>query len=110
MNSRDRTYLIHICDAVTLIRQYTAIGEQAFMASSLHQDAVMRKFEIVGEAGGRLSKELREASPIAWQEIKAFRNFLAHQYMDVRPALVWRIIIDDLPALEAHVLSLLSES
>lgn len=110
MNPRDRTYLIHIRDAVALIRQYTVIGEAAFMASSLHQDAVMRKFEIVGEAGGRLSTELRESSPIAWQEIKAFRNFLAHQYMDVRPALVWQIIVDDLPALEAHVLSLLSES
>lgn len=80
------------------------------MTSSLHQDAVMRKFEIVGEAGGRLSAELRENSPIAWQEIKGFRNFLAHQYMDVRPALVWRIITDDLPILEAHVQSLLSDS
>jgi len=110
VNARDRTYLIHIRDAIALIREYTAGSEQAFMSSRLHQDAVMRNFEIVGEAGGRLSKELRDNSPVACQEIKAFRNFLAHQYMDVRPAMVWRIITNDLPALEAHVLSLLTAS
>ena len=110
MIGRDRTYLIHIRDAIASIRDYTSGGEPAFMSSRLHQDAVMRNFEIVGEAGGRLSKDLRDNSPVAWQEIKAFRNFLAHQYMDVRPAMVWRIIANDLPALEAHVLRLLSES
>jgi uncharacterized protein with HEPN domain len=46
----DRVYLEHIRDAIHDIEQYTAGGRDAFMGDRMQQDAVIRKFEIIGEA------------------------------------------------------------
>ncbi|MBI2236634.1 MAG: DUF86 domain-containing protein [Magnetospirillum sp.] len=67
MNKRDR---------VNTIKDYTSIGQQAFATSRLHQDAVVRNFEIIGEASNRLSKKFRDQTAVSWGELKAFRNFL----------------------------------
>ncbi|CAA7626921.1 DUF86 domain-containing protein [Magnetospirillum sp. UT-4] len=109
MNERDRTYLSHIRDCIRTIREYTAPGKDAFLASRMCQDAVFRNFEIIGEAGSRLSSEVRSCGAVPWADIKAFRNFLIHQYTDIRPSLVWKVIEEDMPALETHVLALLAE-
>jgi uncharacterized protein with HEPN domain len=109
VNDRDRTYLGHIQDCIAAIREFSAIGKEAFVKSRLHRDAVMRNFEIIGEASTRISKETKDRGNIPWAEIKALRNLLIHQYTDIRPDLIWQVIVDDLPALEAHVLDLLSK-
>ncbi len=46
----DRTYLLHIRDAIMRILSYTAEGREAFMAETKTQDAVIRNFEVIGEA------------------------------------------------------------
>lgn len=109
MNKRDRVCLLHIRDSISAIKEYTAIGRQAFLNSRLHRDAVIRNFEIIGEASNRLSAAFRAETGIAWAELKAFRNFLIHQYDAVDTALVWKIVVDDLPELERHIQRLLSE-
>jgi uncharacterized protein with HEPN domain len=52
----DRVYLEHIRDAIHDIEQYTAGGRDAFMGDRMQQDAVIRKFEIIGEAVKHLSE------------------------------------------------------
>ena len=47
---RDVAYLSHIRDATRRIQDYTRDGQEAFMASTLIQDAVIRNLEIIGEA------------------------------------------------------------
>ena len=62
--------------------------------------AVIREFEIIGEAVGKLPESLRERRPdVEWQDIKDFRNLLSHEYFGVDLEIVWKIIEDDLPAL-----------
>ena len=97
---RDRTHLSHIRDRIASIQDYTRQGK----------DAVYRKFEIIGEASNRLSDEVKICGRIPWDDIKVFRNFLIHQYNDIRPSLVWEAVENDLPALDAHVNALLSDS
>lgn len=109
MNDRDRVHLLHIRDSIALIREFTSIGRDAFVASRLHQDAVVRNFEIIGEASNRLSEGLKDGTGFAWAQIRAFRNFLAHQYDAVDKALVWKIVVEDLPELERLVQRLLAE-
>ncbi len=46
----ERVYLGHIRDAINDIKSYAAVGEAAFLADRMRQDAVIRKLEIVGEA------------------------------------------------------------
>jgi uncharacterized protein with HEPN domain len=65
----DLLYLIHILDAFGKIQAYTTQGREAFLTSPVIQDAVVRNYEIVGEAAKRVSTPLREAHPEApWPE------------------------------------------
>jgi len=46
----DRLYLIHIVECVERIESYTQQGRDAFLSNPMVQDAVMRNFEVMGEA------------------------------------------------------------
>jgi len=60
--NKDRLYLESIRDCMERIAEYTAGGEQAFLASRLIQDGEIRKLEVIGEATKNLSSELRDAN------------------------------------------------
>jgi uncharacterized protein with HEPN domain len=71
MQRDDSVYLQHIIDAVGKIEEYVrGIDEQAFFKNTLVQDAVIRQFEIIGEAVKRLSSQLRARhTQVPWQEM-----------------------------------------
>lgn len=104
----DRVYLAHIADSIRAIESYVAEGKEAFLRERLIQDAVIRNFEIIGEAAGRLSPDLRAATTAPWKKIVAFRNRLIHAYWGVDLILVWDVIANDLPLLKEAVDRLLS--
>lgn len=61
---------------------------------------MLRNFEILGEAAGRVPPEMRALAPdIEWKRIKDFRNVIAHFYSGVHLELVWGVIQNRLPAL-----------
>jgi uncharacterized protein with HEPN domain len=99
----DLPYLGHIADSITAIEAYTTGGRHDFMSDQLVQDAVVRNFEIIGEAANRLSGDLRNQSSVPWPKIIAFRNRLIHAYWSVDLPLVWDVIENELPALKAEV-------
>jgi uncharacterized protein with HEPN domain len=105
----DLPYLGHIADGIAAIERYTSAGRDAFMAESIVQDAVVRNFEIIGEAAGRLSLETRDRAALPWGKIIAFRNRLIHAYWSIDLQLVWDVIENELPALKAEVHRLHSE-
>jgi uncharacterized protein with HEPN domain len=55
----DLPYLGHIADAIAAIERYVVGGRDLFMSEQLIQDAVIRNFEIIGEAATRLSPTIR---------------------------------------------------
>ena len=59
----ERVYLGHIRDAINDIKSYAAVGEAAFLAGRMRQDAAIRKLEIDGEAVKRISETTRERRP-----------------------------------------------
>lgn len=107
--NRDRTYLIHILESIQKIERYTACGKQAFRQDSMVQDAVVRNFEIIGEATKRLSAQITDQHPqIPWREVAGFRDVLIHDYQGVDYLEVWNIVQDHLPALHQAVDALLN--
>ena len=55
----DQTYLRHICDAIGKIIEYTgSLSYEDFMNDEKTKDAVVRNFEIIGEACTKLHKQL----------------------------------------------------
>ncbi|NJN20677.1 MAG: DUF86 domain-containing protein [Leptolyngbya sp. RL_3_1] len=110
MKPKDRLYLSNIYEAILKIENYTQGGRQAFMAIPIIQDAVIRNFEIIGEATKRLSDELRQENvDIHWRQMAGLRDVLIHDYMQVKLSRVWEIIEQALPTLKQQVKVLLKE-
>jgi uncharacterized protein with HEPN domain len=86
-------------DALTFVE---GLDEMAFLESRLHQSAVIRALEVIGEAAGRVSAATRAAHPeIPWREITGTRHRLIHGYADVDLDHVWSVLRDDLAPLIA---------
>lgn len=76
------------------------LDEAAFLASRLHQNAVIHSVAVIGEAAGKVSAEFRAAHPeIPWRDITGMRHRLIHGYAEVRLDVVWAVVTGRLPGL-----------
>jgi len=74
--------------------------EEIFYSSSMLQDAVIRRFEIIGEAANRISQTTQSSIlDIPWKDIIGMRNILIHDYDDISLKVVWRTAKEKLPVL-----------
>jgi uncharacterized protein with HEPN domain len=105
----DKLYLIHISECIERIESYVSgTDEEAFMASSLVQDAVIRNLQIMAESTQRLSDRLKDSQPmIDWHKIAGFRNVLVHDYLGVDVQRVWNIVEKEIPLLKKAVCAML---
>jgi uncharacterized protein with HEPN domain len=100
----DRPYLIQILERLDRIEKYTQGGREAFLASTLIQDAVLYNLQTLAESTNRLSATLRDAHPeVNWRGIAGFRNILVHGYLGVDVEQVWLIVERELAALRRHI-------
>ena len=102
---RDETYLLDILIAARDARDFVSdVTQSQFYASRLHQSAVIKALEVIGEAAARISDEMRQAHPdIPWTDMTGMRNRLVHGYFEVDLGKVWDTIQDDLPTLIALI-------
>ncbi len=100
---RDRDAVFDILESVRLIRRYVAeMDRSRFTADQVVQDAVIRRFEIIGEATKRLSDEVRTRHPdLPWRAMAAMRDRVIHGYDTIDLDVVWRTVHDDLPSLQS---------
>jgi len=103
-SSPDALYLEHIAERIRRIEEAAEHGREAFESSHVLQDAIVRNFEVIGEAVKKLSPEGRDAYPsVPWQRIAGVRDVLIHDYMGVDLNEVWNVIEKDLPLLKQTV-------
>jgi len=98
---RDQAYLLDILIASRKAIEFVSnLTHEEFLASELHQNAVIRPLEIIGEAARKISAETKSKYPqIPWREMVGMRNLLIHEYLDVDLSTVWDTIQSDLPDL-----------
>ena len=102
MSERDiRLYCADILDAGAALLEFVkGLAFEEFCNDRKTYSAVIREFEVIGEAVGKLPEELKGRRPdVEWQDIRDFRNLLTHEYFGVDLEIVWKIIEDDLPVL-----------
>jgi len=80
--SRDMSYLLDILLYARDTRDFTAgMTKEAFLSDNKTQYAVIRCFEVIGEAVKRLSDDIRKAHPdVPWSSMARMRDILIHAY------------------------------
>ncbi len=106
MSKRDNDLLItDMLEAIQKIKKYTdGMTFQTFLKDEKTIDAVVRNFEIIGEAANRLDEDFRnQYGQIEWNRIRGFRNRIVHHYFGIDYEIVWEIIVKDLEKLQNHL-------
>lgn len=109
--SRDATYLADIEEASERILNYTRdLDYETFLTHPMVQNAVLRNFQILGEATKKLSSALRQNYPdVPWREIAGMRDKIVHDYFGVNFDTVWDVVQQDLPQLRQRMTAILDE-
>jgi uncharacterized protein with HEPN domain len=103
-------YVSNIQECIEAIDFYTLEGKEVFMQTRMIQDAVIRNFEVIGEATKRLSPEFRTKYPkVPWRRIAGLRDVLIHDYLRVDLDEVWGIIVNDLPNLKTAIANIIQD-
>lgn len=106
---RDAGCLWDILTAARLIQVVVnKMDQQTFLKDPIHQAAVVRQYEIIGEATKRLSEPLRHSYPnIPWKKMAGMRDILIHSYDRVNLYDVWNTSTTAIPDLIASIEPLL---
>ena len=94
MSKRQPKLLVEdIIESGEKIFTYTAgLSFEQFKTDSKTVDAVIRNFEIIGEAANRLPEEFKDKySDIDWHRMRGFRNRIVHDYFGIDYNIVWQI-------------------
>lgn len=84
------------------------MSQEDFNKSELHQHAVLRLIQIIGEAARLVSEETRIAHPeVEWHKISGMRNQVIHHYFEINLDTVWQVISTDLDILISQIEPLL---
>jgi len=104
--SREWSYRIQdILTSIDNVERYTdSMTLAEFRKNQMAVDAVIRNFEIIGEASNHIPKSIKLSYPdIMWIEMYGMRNVLVHEYFGVDLDTVWYTIKNHFPILKAQL-------
>lgn len=109
-----RDYKLFIKDIIlamdSIERFVEAMSLDALMYDDKTASAVIRKFEIIGEATKHIPEELKEKYPkIPWKSMAGMRDRLIHAYFGIDYTLVWDAIKIEIPDLKPKLQTILKE-
>jgi len=108
---RDYTlYLKDILAAIKAIEKFVgSMDFDTFQSDDKTSSAVIRKFEIIGEAAKNVPDSLKaDHSGIPWKEIAGMRDKLIHSYFGFDYDLVWKTIKNRLPELKSQIVEIVN--
>jgi uncharacterized protein with HEPN domain len=102
MNPSKRQYDFYLEDILTsMLRINEYIGEKEFLEFKQNYmivDAVVRNFEIIGEASKNVPDEIQKKYPeIPWKKMYGLRNLISHEYFGIDYEMIWQIATVNLP-------------
>ncbi len=110
MKKDNLLYLKHILEAINNIDDFVKdINDLSdFIKDKKTRDAVLRNFEMIGEAARNLDEEFtNNNTSVEWDKIIGMRNFIIHEYFGVDLEIVWETIKKDLPLFKKEIEKLL---
>jgi uncharacterized protein with HEPN domain len=109
-----RDYKLFIKDIISAMKSIEEFVEGLSLDEVKEDDktssAVIRKFEIIGEATRHVPEDLKEKYPdIPWKRMAGMRDRLIHAYFGVDYRLVWEAIKIDIPKLRPRLEEVLAD-
>ncbi|OFX27269.1 MAG: hypothetical protein A2033_13310 [Bacteroidetes bacterium GWA2_31_9] len=106
----DKERLLHILDSIITIENFTKdISYSEYDEDFKLRLAVVKLFEIIGEASNGISEETKNNfSNIEWAILKAIRNILIHEYFGIDYQIIWDSIKNDIPTLKEKIIKILN--
>lgn len=101
MKASNRYYRLYIEDielSMTRILEYVeGMDLLKFKQSYITVDAVVRNFEIIGEAAKNVPDSFKDKhGEIPWKKMYGLRNLISHEYFGIDYEMIWEIITSDL--------------
>ena len=105
-------FLEHILSCIDDILLYTKdMDEETFFKTKLVQDAVLRNFEVIGEAAKKIPEDFRLShASIPWKSMAGMRDKLIHDYIKVDIGAVWAVVEDILPQLKSELQKIINQA
>ena len=105
MSERDiRLYFAEILDSCNAIGQFVeGLSYEEFRNDRKTYSAVIREFEIIGEAMNRIDKLDSKLSISGKRQISNMRNRVIHGYDRIDDDIIWGTIIRHLPVLKREI-------
>lgn len=104
-NRKFDLFLEDMLEAINRIQEY--IGNSSFenfKKDRMAVDAVIRNFEIIGEASKNIPEYIWEKYPeIPWQKMYRLRNIIAHEYFGIDHEMIWEVATKHLPLNKADL-------
>jgi len=97
--------------AMNRVAEYiSGLSYSEFKNDSKTVDAVIRNFEIIGEASKNLPKEVKEKYPaVPWNEMYLMRNKISHEYFGVDYEILWDVASNYLPENKSQIEEILKK-
>ncbi len=109
---RDYTlYLKDMLEAMEAIEKFVeGVDFDNFQKNDMVSSAVIRKFEIIGEAAKKVPDTIRNKYPeIPWKEMSGMRDRLIHFYFGVKYSLVWQTVKDIIPSIKPLISKIIED-
>lgn len=102
MENKDLIRFIHMLDSTKAILLFSHEKKRHDLNTDrMFLSAVLREFEVIGEAANNISERLKKRFPeVPWKSMIGMRNRLIHAYFDIDHDVVWKTIREYLPTLE----------
>ena len=112
MSKKERDYTLFLEDIITAIEKierYTKdLSHPDFRKNDMAVDAVIRNFEVIGEAAKSLPAKIKRKYPyVEWKEAMGFRDVLIHDYFGIDLEAVWDTVANNIPSFKENMLKVL---